>query len=72
MTIFNFLLTAALALGASPEKSKAIATDCLDRELDLWERERGRLPNGEEADLIIEMCVKQAFEKEPKSEPKSR
>lgn len=72
MTIFSLILAAHISLSWAAEESRTIASDCLERELNLWERERGRLPNSEEADLIIDMCVKKAFEKEPKSEPKSR
>ena len=43
---------------------RRFASECLDAELDMWEAERGALPGPDEADLIIEMCVKQAFEKQ--------
>jgi hypothetical protein len=43
---------------------RQISSDCLERELELWEKNKGRLPNAEEADLIIDMCVKRAYDTE--------
>jgi hypothetical protein len=72
MMIINFILTATLSFSWATQEPRTIASDCLERALDEWERERGRLPTSEEADLLIEACVKEAFEKEPKSGPKSK
>lgn len=56
------------ALNWASEDPHTLAAQCLDHEVDLFESVKGRLPNPYEADLIVDMCVKLAFEKEPKIE----
>lgn len=70
--IVSSLLLVSITVSGAPKDPGPIASDCLERELDLWEKQRGRLPTSEEADLLIEACVKEAFKKEPKNESKFR
>ena len=66
----NFIILLILLL---PFKSNAEsgprekANECMARELDLWEANKGRLPTNNEADLIVDFCVKQAYVNEKKA-----
>lgn len=42
---------------STSERIREYAQSCFDRELALWESQRGRLPTDEEADFIIDACA---------------
>lgn len=63
--IFSLLIS--LAIAQDLPVVKTISSECLERELALWEKEKQRLPSPDEADLIIDMCVKQAYEQAKKN-----
>jgi hypothetical protein len=60
--ILLLMLVAGPVFGSPAED----ATECFQAELDLWEATKGRLPTDDEADLIIDMCMKKAYEEAKK------
>lgn len=64
--MISLLFFALTAFAEVPEYANVsrVAKQCFQNEVDLFEQIKGRLPTDDEADLIIDMCIKRAYERE--------